>query len=65
MVQPGLVETVSMRERHPDKIIEEQLKKLSLKEIIHPSEVANLILFLASDESKNITGQVVKINCGI
>lgn len=65
VVQPGLVETKAMREKHSDEMIEQQLKKLSLKEVIHPKEVANLILFLACDDSKNITGQVIKINCGI
>jgi NAD(P)-dependent dehydrogenase (short-subunit alcohol dehydrogenase family) len=30
-----------------------------------PDEVADLVLFLASDESKFITGQVISINGGL
>ncbi len=65
IVQPGLVDTEAMRKAHPEKFIDDQLQKYSLKKIANSKDVANLILFLASDNSSHITGQVIKINGGI
>ena len=64
-VQPGLVDTESMKKVHPENFIKDQLDKYSLKKIANVKDVANLILFLASDNSSHITGQVIKINGGI
>ncbi len=64
-VQPGLVDTEAMKKVHPEKFINEQLNRYSLKRIAKVEDVANLILFLASDNSSHITGQVIKINGGI
>jgi 3-oxoacyl-[acyl-carrier protein] reductase len=65
IVQPGLVDTEAMRKVHPEKFIDDQVEKYSLKKIASSKDVANLILFLASDDSSHITGQVIKINGGI
>ena len=47
----------------------ELIKKLVLDEcairrLTEPVEVANLVLFLASEKANNITGQVYQIDCG-
>ncbi|HUG44787.1 MAG TPA: SDR family NAD(P)-dependent oxidoreductase [Acidobacteriota bacterium] len=42
---------------------EKALRRVPLKEIIEPEEVAALILFLASPEARNITGQTYNL-CG-
>ncbi len=65
VVQPGLVETKSMRKKHTDELINQYISKISLKNIANTRDIANLILFLASDNSSHITGQVIKINGGI
>jgi NAD(P)-dependent dehydrogenase (short-subunit alcohol dehydrogenase family) len=41
----------------------EAMSKVPLGEMVSPDEVANLVLFLASDAGKNITGQAISI-CG-
>lgn len=43
---------------------EEEIKKISLCRFAKPSEVANLIYFLTTDEASYITGEVMKIDGG-
>ncbi|MDD5454549.1 MAG: 3-oxoacyl-[acyl-carrier-protein] reductase [Candidatus Ratteibacteria bacterium] len=63
-VAPGFIQT-SMT----DKLSEEQkqlmLNSIPLKRIGTPEEVANLVLFLASDESSYTTGQVINVDGGM
>ena len=40
------------------------LEECAIKKLTEPIEVANLILFLASEKADNITGQVYQIDCG-
>ncbi|MDO8481202.1 MAG: enoyl-ACP reductase [Nanoarchaeota archaeon] len=47
-----------------DSILNEAPKKALLKRNIDADDVANLALFLASDLSKNITGQVIYVDAG-
>jgi len=61
---PGLVET-RMTETIPDQM-REMIKRLtSLGRMGKPEEVANLIAFLASDESSFMTGSIVNIDGGL
>ena len=46
-------------------ILEDVVNNLSLKRIASPSEVANVALFLASDLSLFVTGQVIRADGGI
>jgi NAD(P)-dependent dehydrogenase (short-subunit alcohol dehydrogenase family) len=48
----------------PDNLEEEYKKNTALGVIIYPEEVADLILFLASDQAAKITGAVVSIDGG-
>jgi NAD(P)-dependent dehydrogenase (short-subunit alcohol dehydrogenase family) len=41
-----------------------QLKSVALQDISSPEDVANLALFLASDESRTITGQSIPVDAG-
>ena len=41
-----------------------QLKGVALRDISSPEDVANLALFLASDESRTITGQSIPVDAG-
>ena len=40
------------------------LQGVALRDISSPEDVANLALFLASDESRTITGQSIPVDAG-
>lgn len=40
------------------------LDECAIRKLTKPEEVANLVIFLASDKGKNITGQIYRIDCG-
>jgi NAD(P)-dependent dehydrogenase (short-subunit alcohol dehydrogenase family) len=40
------------------------LKSVALQDISSPEDIANLALFLASDESRTITGQSIPVDAG-
>lgn len=46
------------------KKVKEKMKLIPLKRFNDPEDVANAALFLATDESRNITGQVIVIDGG-
>tara|TARA_Y100000310_G_scaffold85037_1_gene81887 strand:+ start:6274 stop:7107 length:834 start_codon:yes stop_codon:yes gene_type:complete len=47
-----------------DKMLEQAREKAPLKRNIDADDVANLALFLCSDMSKNVTGQVIYVDAG-
>jgi 3-oxoacyl-[acyl-carrier protein] reductase len=61
-VAPGFIQTEMTSSLNPE-IIAEYMKDIPLGRAGSPGEVANLVLFLASDLSSYITGQVISI-CG-
>jgi len=63
-VAPGYIET-QMTESLPSSIKEAILAKIPLSRIGHPTDVANAALFLASDLSAYITGQVLTVDGGM
>ncbi len=63
-VAPGVIKT-AMTKNISEEIIKSKLENSKLKRIGLPEEVASLILFLASDNSDYITGQVIRIDGGI
>jgi 3-oxoacyl-[acyl-carrier protein] reductase len=54
-----------MQNNTPVETIKEVISNLSLKRMGEPDEVANLALFLSSDLSSHITGQVIRIDGGM
>ena len=46
-------------------IIKKVTSKLSLKRMAEPNEIANVALFLASDLSSYVTGQVIRVDGGM
>jgi len=63
-IAPGFIETDMTKELN-DKIKEMMLINIPLKRFGKPSEVANVALFLASDLSSYITGQVICVDGGM
>jgi 3-oxoacyl-[acyl-carrier protein] reductase len=62
-VQPGLVRT-AMTEAMPERIWNEKLAEIPMGRAAEPSEVASVVLFLASDLSSYMTGTVLEITGG-
>ncbi|NLW88928.1 MAG: 3-oxoacyl-[acyl-carrier-protein] reductase [Clostridiaceae bacterium] len=63
-VAPGFIET-QMTDSLPDKVKEAAIERIPLKRFGKPSDVAELVVFLASDEASYITGQVVEVSGGL
>ena len=63
-VAPGFIETEMTGELN-EKAIEEWKQGIPLKRGGAPEEVADCIVFLASDMSKYITGQVLQVDGGM
>ena len=63
-IAPGFMETDMTAQLNP-KVIEEWKKSIPLRRPGTAQDVANLALFLASDQSNYITGQVIAINGGL
>lgn len=63
-VAPGYIET-SMTESIPQNIKDELIKKIPSGRIGSPDDVANAVVFLASDNANYITGQVISVNGGL
>ena len=61
---PGFIETEMTGELN-EKAVEEWKQTIPLKRGGQPNEVANAALFLASDLSKYITGQVLQVDGGM
>lgn len=63
-VCPGLVETPMIREEASQERLDHWLKQIPLGRFADPSEEADLVLFLASDQAKYITGATIDFNGG-
>ncbi|MDP4085947.1 MAG: 3-oxoacyl-ACP reductase FabG [Bacillota bacterium] len=63
-IAPGLIMT-DMMKTVPDKVLEPIREKTPLKRLGTPQEIANTALFLASDESSFINGQVLSVDGGL
>ena len=62
-LQPGLIAT-DMTAQMPTEMLEAKVKDVPLGRIGQPLDVANAALFLASDLSDYLTGQVVEVTGG-
>lgn len=63
-IAPGFIET-DMTDALNDKVKEAALTMIPLKRMGKPGEIAKLAVFLASDNSSYITGEVIKIDGGL
>ncbi len=65
VIAPGLVNTEMMKKNTPQKIIDEVVSNSSLKRPGNPGEIAETILFLCSNKSSFITGQIIRVDGGM
>jgi 3-oxoacyl-[acyl-carrier protein] reductase len=63
-VAPGFIQT-DMTDVLKEEIKADMLKIIPLNTMGNPSDIANLVVFLASEKSDYITGQVIKIDGGM
>ena len=63
-VAPGFIAT-EMTEKLSDEVVKEWQSKIPLKRAGLPQDVANICLFLASDLSSYVTGQVLTVDGGM
>lgn len=63
-IAPGFIQT-QMTDVLKEDIKEQMLNSISLKEFGKPSDISNLVNFLASEKSDYITGEVIKIDGGM
>lgn len=62
-IAPGWIDT-DMNKDLPKDYLEEEIEKIYLKRLGKPEEIANVALFLASDESSFMTGNILVVNGG-
>ena len=63
-IAPGVVMTETMRVILPKEVENHLLDKQIIKKPLQPEDIANSVVFLASDEASMITGQVLGVNAG-
>jgi 3-oxoacyl-[acyl-carrier protein] reductase len=64
VVAPGFIDT-DMTAALPDMVKEEMLKRIPMKKLGQPEDIADTVAFLASDSAKYITGETIHINGGM
>ena len=74
VVCPGIVHTPRMDKLCEEKarvrgwtfeqVYQEYIDEMALKRVTEPEDVANAVLFLASDDSRNMTGQEITVDGG-
>jgi 3-oxoacyl-[acyl-carrier protein] reductase len=63
-VAPGFINT-PMVQSVPQKLLDSVVARVALGRLGQPRDVANAVLFLASDEAAYITGQVLRVDGGL
>ncbi|OGV25421.1 MAG: 3-oxoacyl-[acyl-carrier-protein] reductase [Legionellales bacterium RIFCSPHIGHO2_12_FULL_37_14] len=64
VVAPGFIET-DMTASLPTVVQDELLKRIPMKQLGQPKDVAAAVVFLASEGARYITGQVIHVNGGM
>ncbi len=65
VIAPGLTNTKMATENTKKEIIQQVINSQSLNKIAEPTDIANAALFLSSDLSSHITGQVLRVDGGM
>ena len=64
-VAPGLTQTEMMVSSTPEDALKETLNRICMQRVGQPIEIANPVLFLASDLSSYMTSQVLRVDGGM
>ena len=64
-VAPGLTQTEMMESSTPEDALRATLNRICMKRVGQPEEIANSVLFLASDLSSYMTSQVLRVDGGM
>lgn len=64
VVAPGFIES-DMTAKLPDLVKEEMMKRIPMRKLGQPEDVADAVAFLASDSAKYITGVTLHVNGGM
>lgn len=63
-IAPGLTKTDMINDKISKKLIDETINRIPFKRAANPEEISNVILFLASDLSSYITGEIINVTGG-
>ncbi|KAB2337470.1 3-oxoacyl-[acyl-carrier-protein] reductase [Cytobacillus depressus] len=63
-VAPGFI-TTDMTEKLPEDVKEQMLKQIPLARFGEPADIANVVVFLASEDSRYMTGQTLHVDGGM
>jgi 3-oxoacyl-(acyl-carrier-protein) reductase len=61
---PGFIDTVMTRSM-PEPVLEQYVASIPLGRIGEPSDIANVVAFLASEEAGYVTGEVITVGGGL
>lgn len=65
IVEPGWTNTPGERTLYSEEQIQEEGRRLPMKRLAHPSEIAQAVRFLVSDEAAYVTGSCLRVDGGI
>jgi 3-oxoacyl-[acyl-carrier protein] reductase len=63
-VAPGYVRTEMLADV-PEHVVTESMEASALRRLPQAADVANVVLFLCSELARQITGQVIRVDCGL
>ncbi|MCK4311978.1 MAG: SDR family oxidoreductase, partial [Candidatus Cloacimonetes bacterium] len=63
-IAPGFIQT-DMTAKLPKEVIDKYTAAIPLSRMGLPKDIANLCIFLASDEANYITGQTIQVDGGL
>ena len=63
-IAPGRIDTDRLRALYPDGLTERDLEPIPLRRPGTPTEIADVVCFLASDRASYVTGTVLAVDGG-
>jgi 3-oxoacyl-[acyl-carrier protein] reductase len=65
VVAPGLTDIKAVSNSYPtDEYIDNHLREIPVGRLAKPQEIANMVMFLASDQAQFVTGQAIYVDGG-
>jgi NAD(P)-dependent dehydrogenase (short-subunit alcohol dehydrogenase family) len=64
-IAPGTTDTAQPRGGHTEEELVALARVIPLGRIAQPEDIANVAVFLASEESRHMTGQTLHVNGGL